>query len=74
MEARNLIAFVLLILGLAFELEIGHCGNVTYDHRALVIDGKRRILQSGSIHYPRATPEVRMCVCVVDVLFVVLSK
>lgn len=32
---------------------------VTYDHRALVIDGQRRILQSGSIHYPRSTPEVR---------------
>lgn len=31
---------------------------VTYDHRALVIDGQRRILQSGSIHYPRSTPEV----------------
>lgn len=32
--------------------------NVTYDHRALVIDGKRRVLVSGSIHYPRSTPEV----------------
>jgi len=34
------------------------CTNVTYDHRALVIDGKRRVLVSGSIHYPRSTPEV----------------
>jgi len=34
------------------------CANVTYDHRALVIDGKRRVLVSGSIHYPRSTPEV----------------
>ncbi|KAH1224976.1 Beta-galactosidase 8 [Glycine max] len=32
--------------------------NVTYDHRALVIDGKRRVLVSGSIHYPRSTPEM----------------
>uniref|UniRef100_A0A1J3FJZ3 Beta-galactosidase n=1 Tax=Noccaea caerulescens TaxID=107243 RepID=A0A1J3FJZ3_NOCCA len=32
--------------------------NVTYDHRALVIDGKRKILISGSIHYPRSTPEM----------------
>ncbi|KAL7098815.1 hypothetical protein ACP275_09G042400 [Erythranthe tilingii] len=31
---------------------------VTYDSKALVIDGKRRILQSGSVHYPRTTPEV----------------
>ncbi|XP_020214604.1 beta-galactosidase 8 [Cajanus cajan] len=34
------------------------CANVTYDHRALVIDGKRRVLLSGSIHYPRSTPEM----------------
>ncbi|KAL5056058.1 hypothetical protein RYX36_036740, partial [Vicia faba] len=33
------------------------CSNVTYDHRALVIDGKRRLLISGSIHYPRSTPQ-----------------
>ncbi|KAJ1407278.1 Glycoside hydrolase, family 35 [Sesbania bispinosa] len=32
--------------------------NVTYDHRALVLDGKRRILISAGIHYPRATPEM----------------
>ncbi|KAK9227306.1 hypothetical protein WN943_012356 [Citrus x changshan-huyou] len=38
--------------------EAGLSANVTYDHRALVIDGKRRVLQSGSIHYPRSTPEV----------------
>ncbi|XP_027346417.1 beta-galactosidase 8-like [Abrus precatorius] len=33
-------------------------GNVTYDHRALMIGGKRRVLISGSIHYPRSTPEM----------------
>lgn len=32
--------------------------NVTYDHRALVIDGVRRVLVSGSIHYPRSTPDM----------------
>nr|QSM07474.1 beta-galactosidase 8 [Ipomoea batatas] len=32
--------------------------NVTYDHRALIIDGKRRVLISGSIHYPRSTPDM----------------
>ncbi|KAF5941962.1 hypothetical protein HYC85_019604 [Camellia sinensis] len=26
--------------------------NVTYDHRALIIDGKRRMLNSAGIHYP----------------------
>jgi hypothetical protein len=32
--------------------------NVTYDHRALILDGHRRMLISAGIHYPRATPEV----------------
>ncbi|XP_010504030.1 PREDICTED: beta-galactosidase 2-like [Camelina sativa] len=31
---------------------------VTYDHKALIINGQRRILLSGSIHYPRSTPEM----------------
>lgn len=32
--------------------------EVTYDGRAIKLDGKRRILISGSIHYPRSTPEM----------------
>lgn len=32
--------------------------NVSYDHRALIIDGHRRMLISAGIHYPRATPQV----------------
>lgn len=31
---------------------------ISYDERALVINGKRRLLISGSIHYPRSTPEM----------------
>ncbi|GJN14478.1 hypothetical protein PR202_gb01313 [Eleusine coracana subsp. coracana] len=33
-------------------------GEVTYDHRSLVINGTRRMLFSGEIHYPRSTPEL----------------
>ncbi|CAI9110860.1 OLC1v1010950C1 [Oldenlandia corymbosa var. corymbosa] len=33
------------------------CG-VTYDKKAIVINGQRRILISGSIHYPRSTPDM----------------
>ncbi|XP_021829829.1 beta-galactosidase 6 [Prunus avium] len=33
-------------------------GDVTYDGRSLIINGERRILFSGSIHYPRSTPEM----------------
>lgn len=32
--------------------------SVSYDKRAMIINGSRRILLSGSIHYPRSTPEV----------------
>ncbi|GAV60295.1 Glyco_hydro_35 domain-containing protein/BetaGal_dom4_5 domain-containing protein [Cephalotus follicularis] len=32
--------------------------DVTYDGRSLIIDGQRKILLSGSIHYPRSTPEM----------------
>ncbi|KAG9145199.1 hypothetical protein Leryth_008984 [Lithospermum erythrorhizon] len=32
--------------------------NVSYDGRALIIDGERKLLFSGSIHYPRSTPDM----------------
>ncbi|CAO2840182.1 unnamed protein product [Amaranthus hypochondriacus] len=32
--------------------------SVGYDHHAITINGQRRILISGSIHYPRSTPEM----------------
>ncbi|GMH03753.1 hypothetical protein Nepgr_005592 [Nepenthes gracilis] len=32
--------------------------NVGYDRKAITINGQRRILISGSIHYPRSTPEM----------------
>jgi hypothetical protein len=31
--------------------------NVSYDGRALLIDGERRLLAAGSIHYARSEPE-----------------
>ncbi|CAL1355764.1 unnamed protein product [Linum trigynum] len=33
-------------------------GTVTYDRKAILINGQRRLLMSGSIHYPRSTPEM----------------
>jgi hypothetical protein len=49
------------MLGLILLLCLLVCSvtaSVTYDHKAIVIDGQRRILISGSIHYPRSTPEM----------------
>lgn len=37
--------------------------SVTYDKRSFIINGQRKILISGSIHYPRSTPEVPCFKC-----------
>ncbi|CAM8962200.1 unnamed protein product [Rhodiola kirilowii] len=51
------VAFLLLSV-LCSLVASAFAAHVTYDHRAIVIDGKRRVLVSGSIHYPRSTPEM----------------
>ena len=48
---------LLLVLSQMGWFQNGEC-SVTYDSKAIVINGQRRILISGSIHYPRSTPEV----------------
>ncbi|KAJ0238888.1 Beta-galactosidase 8 [Hirschfeldia incana] len=49
---------IVSLLALVMIVSVATAATVTYDHRALVIDGKRKILISGSIHYPRSTPEM----------------
>ncbi|XP_050937297.1 beta-galactosidase isoform X1 [Cucumis melo] len=49
---------MVVFLGLILWVCSSVMASVTYDHKALVIDGKRRILISGSIHYPRSTPQM----------------
>ncbi|KVI05891.1 Galactose-binding domain-like protein [Cynara cardunculus var. scolymus] len=46
---------VVLLLGF---LVCFSSASVSYDHKAITINGQRRILISGSIHYPRSTPEM----------------
>ncbi|RAL46541.1 hypothetical protein DM860_004820 [Cuscuta australis] len=48
-----------LLLLMVFLLSSGstRC-TVTYDRKAIAINGERRLLFSGSIHYPRSTPEM----------------
>lgn len=53
-EKENWVALVILLLG-SWTLAMA---EVTYDGRSLIIDGQRKILFSGSIHYPRSTPQV----------------
>jgi hypothetical protein len=47
----------LFLMVLIVGSKLIHC-TVTYDKKAIIIDGQRRILISGSIHYPRSTPDV----------------
>ncbi|KAL4188862.1 hypothetical protein AMTRI_Chr08g204130 [Amborella trichopoda] len=50
---------VLLLTVLIASLCIcAYATQVTYDGRAIIIDGERRVLISGSIHYPRSPPEM----------------
>ncbi|KAM0869000.1 hypothetical protein ACQ4PT_040959 [Festuca glaucescens] len=48
--AGRLLPLLLLLLPLLAA------STVTYDHRSLIIDGRRRLLISASIHYPRSVP------------------
>ncbi|XP_019165946.1 PREDICTED: beta-galactosidase 5-like isoform X2 [Ipomoea nil] len=55
MAAKDWVLLCLVvILGSA---QLIHC-SVSYDRKSLIINGQRRILLSGSIHYPRSTPEI----------------
>ncbi|KAJ0903450.1 putative beta-galactosidase [Helianthus annuus] len=53
-----IISLLLVAMALTCSGEYFKPFNVTYDHRALKIDGQRRILISAGIHYPRATPQM----------------
>ncbi|KAE8732466.1 Beta-galactosidase 9 [Hibiscus syriacus] len=60
-ENKPVLKFLLVYLLIQFSVTAGNFFqpfNVTYDHRALIIDGNRRMLISGGIHYPRATPQM----------------
>nr|AAK40304.1 beta-galactosidase [Capsicum annuum] len=54
MKSNNVLLVVLVICSLDLLVK----ANVSYDDRAIVINGKRKILISGSIHYPRSTPQM----------------
>ncbi|CAA0820988.1 Beta-galactosidase 10 [Striga hermonthica] len=47
---------ILLLLLLLSSLLASAANNVTYDTRSLIIDGRRKLLISAAIHYPRSVP------------------
>lgn len=55
-RSHFLVVFVVVIFS---SLACGPVrATVSYDDKAFIINGNRRILISGSIHYPRSTPEM----------------
>ncbi|CAL0331891.1 unnamed protein product [Lupinus luteus] len=59
MESNSVCKFMFAFFCLALCL-VPHLvhSTVTYDRKAILINGQRRILFSGSIHYPRSTPDM----------------
>ncbi|XP_057969924.1 beta-galactosidase 10 [Malania oleifera] len=58
MEEKPLSLLIPLLSSLLFFSAISQAANVTYDRRSLIIDGRRKLLISASIHYPRSVPEM----------------
>lgn len=48
--------FLLAIICVSLRCSVS--ASVWYDNKAITINGQRRILLSGSIHYPRSSPEM----------------
>ncbi|KAH7664349.1 Beta-galactosidase protein [Dioscorea alata] len=49
---------LVVVLALFLLSVLASSTTVSHDGRALLINGQRRIIISGSIHYPRSTPEM----------------
>ncbi|KAJ9183823.1 hypothetical protein P3X46_007630 [Hevea brasiliensis] len=56
MSKGSVFMFLLLFFGSCVFSSV--TASVSYDHKAITLNGQRRILISGSIHYPRSTPEM----------------
>ncbi|KAK8625188.1 hypothetical protein V6N13_090063 [Hibiscus sabdariffa] len=55
-----LVAYCAADVGKAESKDESHAASkgVTYDARSVIINGKRELLFSGAIHYPRSTPDM----------------
>ncbi|CAA6663225.1 unnamed protein product [Spirodela intermedia] len=56
--AQSLLLLVLLSAAAVSAHTHDKVKGVSYDGRSLIINGRRELLFSGSIHYPRSTPEM----------------
>lgn len=55
---------IVLLAFVFFAFSLCSAIDVSYDERALTIDGERRIILSGSIHYTRSTAQVSFYFCI----------
>ncbi|KAL7155366.1 hypothetical protein ABFS83_03G070300 [Erythranthe nasuta] len=55
--SSSVIFFFFFFIFLVLFVINGNC-TVTYDNKAILLNGQRRILLSGSLHYPRSTPDM----------------
>lgn len=54
----RLLLLLFFFLSFLLLLSLSDSSNVTYDHRSLIVNGRRLLLISASIHYPRSVPAV----------------
>ncbi|PKI66131.1 hypothetical protein CRG98_013489, partial [Punica granatum] len=57
MRRRRWLLWLTMAMAVAGSSGAVRGAEVTYDGRSLIIDRQRKILFSGSIHYPRSTPQ-----------------
>ncbi|MFQ6647546.1 hypothetical protein Gotur_020794 [Gossypium turneri] len=57
MKVREMVWWWWIYIAVAVQASIKGEDYVTYDGRSLIINGQRKLLFSGSIHYPRSTPQ-----------------
>ncbi|PKA63661.1 Beta-galactosidase [Apostasia shenzhenica] len=59
MGSKPLVALAVAALALLHSWLLAPAtASISYDRKGIIINGQRRILISGSIHYPRSTPEM----------------
>jgi hypothetical protein len=56
--SRSMAVAAALVVLAALHTSAAARREVSYDGRALIVDGTRRMLFSGEMHYTRSTPEV----------------
>ena len=67
----NTFLLSLALLGSCLSM-LAAATDVSYDSRAIIINGERRVIFSGAIHYPRSTPEVFYCfICLFICVFLI---